>query len=163
MNATSLYVIDFTEPADALRRAGRQIARFATVIHNGYQERSSITDATIPMYRVTVEATKGAYLCLDVHTLAHSYYGVRGILTMGRDEVLCAAWMFSEGTRSRLDAGQPARCIRCLTLCEGGDQCPQHGVQVESISLDQATTALTRWVRSELPADAIRNRRPPAA
>lgn len=160
MESIELRALDFTEVGGQLKRAGGQIERFTTVIHNDYA--GSFTGVGSLLYRVTVEAGDHAYLCVDAYTLAFDYFGVRVALYMGRERVLLATWMFSDARRSRLDPTEPAQCIRCLRPDCRDDECPGQSIKINEIPVADLCDAVVRWIRSELPDNAFRDRRPPA-
>lgn len=153
MNVIEPRILDFTEVASRLKAIGSEIGRFATVIHNGYTSYNSL------FYRVTVSAgAEHSWLCIDAHTLAHDWFGIRASLVIGRDSVPCAAWLFSDALRSPLDREQRALCITCNTRCYAGQGCEYDTIEIQQVTLNKLKPAVVNWVKQELPAEARRNR-----
>lgn len=143
-------VLDLTEVGSALRQASGQINRFAKVTHSRYM---GILGNLL--YQVGIYAGPQAYLYVAAHTLSHDWFGVRGVLAVDDSEALCAAWMFSDAKRPSLDNNE--LCVKCLKECSGKDACPYADIEVTQIPISQLKTSVSQWVRSELPAHALRN------
>ena len=155
--AANTRVLDFTEVGRPLMEAGKRAGRFATVIHNNYA--GSLSHSLL--FSLTVGAGEQAMLCVDAHTLAFDWFGVRAYLAVGRDTAFCAAWQFSDSRRSQLDTSPPL-CIKCLRpQCDGGPSCRYATVEVRRIPVDQLKKCVLDWLQQELPADARRDRTMP--
>ncbi len=145
MKATmTLPVLDFSDVGRQLKRAGGNIRRFADVEACDY---AGYLGSTLS-FRMTVLISRGAYLSICSHQIAHGWFGVRAALHMGSEELPCAAWMISDAKRSALD-DSPALCIRCLRDCDG-DTCPYSDVEIRQIPLAKLHSDVIGWTSAQL-------------
>lgn len=154
MKATAtLPVLDFTDVGRPLKKAGGNIRHFGVVDYCNYAGSLSGTMS----YRLVIRADDQTNLTVCSHQLAFGWFGVRAALHMGRDEALCAAWMFSDARRSDLD-DSPALCIRCLKDCDG-QTCPYRAIEIQQIPLARLAPSVVQWARAQLPSRTAPSRR----
>lgn len=141
---TALPVLDFTDIGRQLKSAGGNIRRFADVDYCDY---AGYLGSTLS-FRLIVDINSSAYLSICSHQIAHGWFGVRAALHMGSEELVRAAWMFSDAKRSALDDSPPL-CIRCLKDCDG-ETCPYAYIEVKGVPLNKLGSTVVTWTRAEL-------------
>lgn len=151
-------VIDFEEVAHALKNTANHIGRFAAGVDYGYflhfYNPSAPTAETSTLYQIVIDAGDYTSLVIRAYELNNSLWGIRATLHYMEDELLCAAWMFTDGIAPQCVTGPP-HCVKCLANDCGGACHPD--INVGLVTVKALPNQIVRWVRGNLPSGGFRS------